>query len=203
MTQLKNYSKLLANRITQLVFSLAVVVTTFGPAAVHAARWQTVNRDAEKLREFNDHVQKYIDLEQKLERPLPSVGKTDDPATVGAHRKALADAIRAARREARQGDVFGDTAELFRHIIRQDARERSVRDALAAMKEVPKLSPRVNGDYPENLPLATVPPLILARLQPLPDSLEYRFMGRDLILYDAKTNLIIDVVHEAVPTIRR
>ena len=52
-------------------------------------------------------------------------------------------------------------------------------------------------------PLATVPPLILNRLQPLPDGLEYRFMGRDLILRDSKANLIVDFVHEAVPTIGR
>ena len=40
-------------------------------------------------------------------------------------------------------------------------------------------------------------------LQRLPDGLEYRFMGRDLILRDTKANLIVDVLHEAVPTVGR
>ena len=92
----------------------------------------------------------------------------------------------------------------FREIIRQDARERSVRDTYAAMQEVPRQAPpRVNVDYPEKAALATVPPLILNRLPPLPDGIEYRFMGRDLILRDTNANLIVDFIHEAVPTIRR
>ena len=63
--------------------------------------------------------------------------------------------------------------------------------------------PKINADYPEKAPLATVPPLILRRLPTLPDGLEYRFMRRDLILRDSKANLIVDFVHEAVPTIGR
>jgi hypothetical protein len=42
----------------------------------------------------------------------------------------------------------------------------------------------VNAIYPEKAALATVPPLILVNLPRLPDGLEYRFMGRDLILRD-------------------
>jgi hypothetical protein len=72
------------------------------------------------------------------------------------------------------------------------------------MQEVPKRTPpRVNANYPETAALATVPPLILQRLQRLPDGIEYRFMGRDLILRDTKANLIVDVLPEAVPTVGR
>lgn len=48
-----------------------------------------------------------------------------------------------------------------------------------------------------------MPPLILTQLQPLPDGLGYRFMGRGLILRDTKANLIVDVLPEAVPTVGR
>jgi hypothetical protein len=61
----------------------------------------------------------------------------------------------------------------------------------------------VNVTYPEGAALATVPPLILNRLPPLPDGIEFRFMGRDLILRDSNANLIVDFIHEAAPTIRR
>jgi hypothetical protein len=173
-------------------------------AAGHAAGQTKVNPDAQRLKEFSDRIQEYVDLQKKIEGQLPSVGKTDDPANTEAHRKALADAIRGARSKARHGDIFGDAADQFRLVIKQDARNRSVRDALATMKEVPKLpAPRVNAEYPEKAALATVPPLILERLPRLPDGVEYRFMGRDLILRDVKANLIVDFVHEAVPTIRR
>ncbi len=72
------------------------------------------------------------------------------------------------------------------------------------MKEVPRQQPvQVNMEYPKDEPLARVPPLRLARLPRLPDGLEYRFMGHDLILRDSTTNLIVDFIHQAVPTIRR
>jgi hypothetical protein len=72
------------------------------------------------------------------------------------------------------------------------------------MQEVPtRTAPRVNANYPETAALATVPPLILQRLQRLPDGVEYRFMGRNLILRDTRANLIVDVLPEAVPTVGR
>jgi len=89
-------------------------------------------------------------------------------------------------------------------VIQQDAEERSRKDKKAAMEEVPPYDPpKVNASYPEKAPLATVPPLLLNNLQRLPDGLEYRFMGRDLILRDVKTNLIVDFINEAVPVSKR
>jgi hypothetical protein len=204
VTQLKNYSKLLANSSGRVLWACVLALATLAPTPARTADQKPVNADAEKLKEFTDRVQKYVDVQKKLEADLPASGTTNDPAKIEAHRKALAESIRAARRDARPGDIFGDAAGLFRLIIKQDAKNRSVRDAFATMKEVPqRVAPKVNAEYPEKAPLATVPPLILNRLQQLPDGLEYRFMGRDLILRDSKANLIVDLVHEAVPTIRR
>src|SRR5262249_52216016 len=116
----------------------------------------------------------------------------------------LASRLRDRRARAKVGDVFGDTTDVIRKVIIEDSKERSFRDAYAAMEEVPvKAPPALNADYPENAPLATVPPLILARLPELPDGLEYRFMGRDLILRDTKANTIADIVREAVPIIAK
>jgi hypothetical protein len=72
------------------------------------------------------------------------------------------------------------------------------------MQEVPpKSPPMVNTLYPEKAALATVPPLILANLPRLPDGLEYRFMGRDLILRDRDANLVVDFVAGAVPVLKK
>ena len=180
-----------------------LAAATLAPVHAHPTRQTPVNPNAEKLKAFTERVQKYVDLQKKLEEALPEVGTTNDPAKIEAHRKELAESLRNARRNARPRDIFGDTAELFRLIIKQDAANRSVRDAFATMKEVPTVPPKVNAEYPAKAPLATVPPLILDRLQLLPEGLEYRFMGRDLILRDSKANLIVDFVHEAVPTIGR
>jgi hypothetical protein len=46
--------------------------------------------------------------------------------------------------------------------------------------------------------LQSTPPTILANLPPLPPECDYRLMGRDLVLRDAKTNLIVDIVPNAI-----
>ena len=43
-----------------------------------------------------------------------------------------------------------------------------------------------------------MPPNVLAALPRLPDDIEYRFMGRDLILLDTRANVIIDRVPDAL-----
>ena len=187
----------------RLVCRAAIVSVITGWPMPPMLAGQQVNPRALAIKEFIDRINGYLALQKKLESALKQ-SSTDNPAQIEDRRKALAQAIRTARRKARPGEIFGAAGEQFREIIQQDARERSVRDAYAAMQEVPRQSPpRVNVGYPETAALATVPPLILKRLPPLPEGIEYRFMGRDLILRDANANLIVDFVHEAVPTIRR
>jgi hypothetical protein len=183
------YSKLAAISAVQLICAMPLFAQ------------QAVNPQAQALAGFNDRVKAYLDLQKKIEGALPAQKQTAEPARINARVSGLAEGIRAARADAKPGDVFGPAAEQFRAIIKQDSKQRSTRDKSAAMKEVPKgTPPRVNADYPETAALATVPPLILTRLQRLPDGLEYRFMGRDLILRDTKANLIVDLIPDAVPT---
>ena len=187
-----NASKLAAISAVQLI------------CAVLASGQQRVNPQAEAMAHFSERVTAYLALQKKVERTLPAQKQTDDPERIKSHIASLADGMRAARAGARTGDLFNGAADQFRQIIKEDARDRSVRDALAAMLEVPtKTRPRVNAVYPETAALATVPPLILKRLQQLPEGIEYRFMGRDLILRDTSANLIVDVLPGAVPTVAR
>ena len=43
-----------------------------------------------------------------------------------------------------------------------------------------------------------VPPCVLAALPELPQELQYRFLGRDLLLVDIGANLIVDILPAAV-----
>jgi len=61
-----------------------------------------------------------------------------------------------------------------------------------------ELSNQINGDYPEGKPLSTVPPNILAVLPRLPDDIQYRFLGRHLILLDLRANVILDRIPYAI-----
>jgi hypothetical protein len=182
----------------------AAVMTILAASASLAQQATTAEREA-VLKGFNQRVKAYTDLKKKLEADLPSL-RTGDRGTGKAEHveSALASQIMAARKDARPGDIFGDAAGYFREIIEHDTETRGIRDAYAARQEVPpKSPPMVNTLYPEKAALATVPPLILVNLPRLPDGLEYRFMGRDLILRDRDANLVVDFVPRAVPVLKK
>ena len=61
-----------------------------------------------------------------------------------------------------------------------------------------EFSNQINGTYPEDKPLSTVPPNILAVLPRLPDDIQYRFLGRHLILLDTRANVILDRIPCAI-----
>jgi hypothetical protein len=159
-----------------------------------------VNPTAEALKQFSDRLKDYVALQKKLASALPTLKPSNDPADAEAHRKALAAAIQKARQTATPGEIFGSAAGIFQGLIREDAQDRTRRDVYAALEEVPtRQPPAVNAEYPEKAPLATVPPLLLTKFPRLPDGLEYRFMGRDLVLRDSESNLLVDFIHDAVP----
>ena len=59
----------------------------------------------------------------------------------------------------------------------------------------------VNMVYPTTLPLETFPGRLLRLLPDLPPELEYRIVGRHLMLRDVNANLIVDIIRDVVPTI--
>jgi len=198
-------SKLLANPAVGIpaAFLVAGVLVLSLATAVRAQEAATAAQGP-ALKAFMDRVNAYIDMKKKLEKDLPDT-KTGDRATGKAEKvqETLATQIMAARKDAKPGEVFGDATAYFKRVIEHDTRTRGIRDAYAAMQEVPaKSPPTVNTLYPEKAALATVPPLILVNLPRLPDGLEYRFMGRDLILRDRDANVVVDFVPGAVPVLK-
>jgi hypothetical protein len=122
--------------------------------------------------DFSMRVQSYVALRTELERGLPALRVTDDPVEIRRAERALAERIRLARARAKQGDIFTPNPG-----------GRGI---------------RINGTYPEREAVSTVPPDVLAALPSLPDDIEYRFTGRDLILFDTRASLIIDRVPAAL-----
>jgi hypothetical protein len=154
--------------------------------------------------EFNNRVDAYLQVRERAERAVPNLKETSDPKKISSREKALADAIRIERAGARQGELFTDsTAAAFRRIVSANFAKRSPAEKAAVFAEVPlKVPPSINTDYPTELPLATVPPSLLVELPTLPDAIEYRFLGRHLILRDAKANLIVDFLPDIVAAAR-
>jgi hypothetical protein len=164
----------------------------------------------EAIKDFNDRVKDYLKLHKKAAETLPPLTGEEDPAAVAAYRVALAQAIRARRGSARRGEVFD--AKVVPTIVERVRTELEGAEARPARKVIKEGNPkfdeegyvpvpiRVNADYPLRAPVSTVPPSVLLVLPPLPhDVLEYRFVGRDLILRDLEANLIVDYILAAAP----
>lgn len=160
-----------------------------------------VNAYAAAVKAFRDRCDAYLALRDKADEGVPPLKETSDPTKLTAREQALGEAVRQARAGARQGDVFAtDLASHIRRIIRDDWRRRSPADRKGLVQEVPSGTlADVNSTYPSVLPLATFPPKLLAALPPLPETLEYRFVGRHLIIRDVTANIIVDVLANALP----
>lgn len=154
-----------------------------------------------RFKDFFDHVRAYIAIHNMADARVPSLKETSDPGQLSAREKALADEIRVERAGAEQGQVFSPAAaKEIGAIVAEDFNRRPLKEQKAILIEVPvKLPPAINTDYPTTLPLATVPPTLLQKLPTLPEELEYRFLGRHLILRDIKANLIVDFIPDVVP----
>ena len=179
----------------------ALIAAAAWAAVVHAQ--PAVNPTAAAVHAFQQRVADYMKIHQQAEGKVPDLKETGDPKKIADRETALGDTIRSLRAEAKPGDVF---AEEFRpvllQIIHDDFATRPARDRRALVQELPaKFQLAVNMTYPTTLPLVTVPAKLLRVLPPLPEELEYRILGRHLLLRDVKANLVVDYVRDAVPTI--
>jgi len=152
---------------------------------------------------FQARLETYLALRHGIEDRLPRLRVTSDSAEILRRERRLQVAMQASRWEARPGDLFDAAAvTAFRRAVAADWQGRSFEEQAALTSETPQNAPIVNGPYPADASLATFPGLLLHALPALPDSLEYRFMGRDLAIRDETTNLIVDYVTDAIPATR-
>ena len=147
--------------------------------------------------DFSARVRSYAELRSKLEKGLPPLTVTDDPAEIRESVDALAERIRVARAGAQQGEIFTPTISVeFKRIL---LLEMNANTWAAIMDDkAVEFSNQINGCYPEKKPLSTVPPNVLAVLPELPDDIQYRFVGRHLILLDTRASVILDRIPYAI-----
>lgn len=183
-----------------VIVLVAVLAPGAGASRAAARLPQEVNARAALLADFQARVGAYLELRKKVEDTLPAPKPTTDADELAQRQRHLATGVKMARSDAKPGDIFvPEVAALLRETIRADFSERSAEQRAAAVKDVPSAPLNVNATYPTAIPLATVPPKLLARLPRLPDGLEYRFVGRRLVLHDTVTNMIVDLVDNALP----
>ena len=167
------------------------------------ARQEKVNADAQVLQDFKQRIDKFVDLHKRLEKKAPRLKTTEDPAKIKESQDALATLIRAERAAAKQGEIFTPPiADVLRRLMYPEVKGPEGRGTKKAIKDDSpppgEVVLKVNARYPEGAPLPTVPPNLLASLPQLPEDLEYRIIGRNLILRDVHANIIVDYLPKAI-----
>lgn len=180
---------------------LALVVTGFWPVGV-AARQTQVNPDAKTIEDFQARIKAYLELHDKFESTLPKLPDKATPQQLDAHQRLFGPLIQKARGSSKQGEIFTpDMQALVRRITRKSFSGLDGKQMVSSiLDENPVgLKITVNGRYPDNVPLSTMPPDLLAALPKLPTEFEYRFVGDRLILLDKHAHLIVDWVDNVLP----
>lgn len=156
---------------------------------------------------FEERVTAYVTLHRLLEGPLPPLQPTMNMDDVRASTRFLATRIVLARQDAQRGDIITpDVARMFRRRIATCLSPEEWEAVLAEIARdeagvpVPAVPLRVNMTWPERVSFGFVPPQLLAALPPLPPELQYRIIGRSLVLWDHHANLIVDFMPAAFTT---
>jgi hypothetical protein len=171
-------------------------------ASAKATAGQAVNATAVVLADFTKRVAAYAELRKSAEKGDAKLERHRDPAKIDAERKALAAKIQAARAGAKPGDIITVEARpVIKRLLSPQLKGPDGAENKAAIKDdnPGPMKLTVNQPYPTDEPLSTVPPDILKTLPVLPEDVEYRFVGKHLILYDARAGLIVDYLPNAIP----
>ena len=134
---------------------------------------------------------------------MKPLSRTRRPQQIDAALRGLIDGIAAARttRQARRHLHAGDPGlppAGADESLQSDRTGSS--GAPSILDENPIGTPvRVNGPYPDAIPLSTMPPQVIEALPKLPEELEYRFIGDRLILFDHHAHLMVDYIDRALP----
>jgi hypothetical protein len=155
------------------------------------------------LNEFKARIDQYYELHKQAEAKLPKLPTEATPQQIDHNQRELGRLISEARAGAKQGEIFTPAMEtlLRKHLARIF---NNPTDGAAVKGSVMDENPSgvtlvINGRYPDNVPISTMPPDLLQILPKMPEEFEYRFVGRHLVVLDVHAHLIADFVTNAIP----
>ena len=158
--------------------------------------------DAAAIKQFDDAIAQYLALRQALRSEVPGPVKDSTALQLNNASNALAGAIQRSRAKAQVGAIFSEpVAAAIKRRINDLVRTGKLAEVLAGIDDDGAASPAptVHLRLPTSVQLATMPPSLLAVLPPLPRELEYRIVGRTLVLRDVDASLVLDYIPNAVP----
>jgi hypothetical protein len=194
--------------LTLLLLSVGTVATSQPSTPRPLAGTVAPRQDLIAIAAFERRVDHYVTLHRLLESSMPPLQPTTKMDDIYSATRELARRIQSARPDARQGDII--TPEVGRVFRRRIATCLSPDDWAALFEEMTEdaedvptgATPRlqVNMEWPSAVPFEFVPPQLLLALPSVPAELEYRIIGRSLVLWDHHANLIVDILPDAFTT---
>lgn len=158
--------------------------------------------DAAALLTMNDRLKTYVALHTKVEAALPKVAEEATPAQRDAIQRQFEKQLRTARAGAKQGELFTPQAQpvIKRLIAAVFDGPEGLKLKSSIMDENPMgIKLTVNGRYPDNVPISTMPPPVLQTLPRLTEGLEYRFVDDHLIILDVHAHIVADFIDNVLP----
>ena len=160
-----------------------------------------VNAMAAIQQDFKARLDQYLAVRKKAAGDAPALKQTNDPAEIKKAEDGLAAAIRAARPDAKRGDIFTPEIQAtFRKLLAPELKGEDGAHAKEILKDdAPTGVPlKVNAKYSEGKTFPTVPASLLLNLPKLPPEVEYRIIGKHLILRDTGADIIVDYMLNAI-----
>jgi hypothetical protein len=156
------------------------------------------------VHDFDRRIDQYVRLHRRLERGLPPEHVFGDFEDMSEAVDALHAALVDARPNATAGMFFTPavadllSARLAQAIVKSGHTPAQAWIAmnLGYVSGIPE--PQINGRFPATR-YVRVWPALLAALPALPEELEYRFVGWDLVLVDVHADLVVDILKNALP----
>ena len=190
-----------------LLFIAWALSITFLPNLQPSTRGQVPERklspvDKEAVARFEGRVKDFVKVRNQVKGKLPSLSKDSTPEQIETYRKNFEAALRAARTGAKPGDIFNhEGADYIRRTVKTEfkGRDRVELREIVFEAETNGVPMRVNYTYPETKELTEMPATLLLQLPQLPKELKYRFVGRNMLLVDRDSHLIIDYMLNALP----
>jgi len=168
--------------------------------SITAAQEVQPPESATLLKDFETRVSAYAKVHRAAEADVPALRKTASAQEITSRQAALAESVRA-HHPAKQGDIFTpEISSEFRRLVALTMKGPDAARVKKSLKsaEPVQLSLKVNDAYPERAPRQSTPPTLLMNLPKLPPELEYRVVGRALILLDVKAGILVDFIPDLI-----
>jgi hypothetical protein len=188
--------------VCSLVWGASVA---FGQKTQNAALAEPVvvsPADKAAIEAFEKQVKEYIELRNKVRANAPKLSKDSTPEQIHAYRTTLINSLASARPNAKRGEFFQPaTADFIRRTLKTEFQGKDRQELREQIfeTETQGVVLRVNYPYAQTAEFSEMPATLLTKLPQLPKELRYRFVGRNMLLVDRESDVIIDIMPDALP----